>query len=451
MDGKQIDVKLSSLHNVKSFSAVVHFIQKIGKEIIFELDKDSISLQALNDAKSAFAMIDFPEVGFFDHVKVNNTNKCFTFKIAVKPLCAILAPRNLKALKKLNIFSTPIGHADNEIIFELTCNRGIRRTHRFPYQDTDVVNAVFEESPSLCSLRSVPKVFSKLLEHTQSAEIALEADRHIFRVKSFHHDRVSLANNRMAFSRRGEKSYFRNEQMSSAMTLETREFEEYHFRRPRAGTSAGEGLLSEELIFCVREVRGFLGLCDATQVDEFMLQFSEAGKPIRFSCSLDGSFAAQLVMATMVQRGLGQSSSSQTQSMEHEHEESADVAEVEAAIDLSANHSVDRRDEFDDKDRGLDDNFDVDATQASDDGDEGVGDDRRMNRLARTSKTAHRPPSPADGSRMTTATATTRSSNEDDNDDEDIGRKPNKRRALGSKSIIRSIICSESESESEIG
>jgi hypothetical protein len=67
-----------------------------------------------------------------------------------------------------------------EMIFAMGCNHGlpvsltssiiassgILRTHRFIYQETDVVTAMFDESSPTCSrLRCQPKVLAQLFGH----------------------------------------------------------------------------------------------------------------------------------------------------------------------------------------------------------------------------------------------------------------------------------------------
>eukprot|EP01041_Mallomonas_annulata_P001343 gene1343-2592_t len=347
---RDVDGTISSPNCLKALSAVVHFIQKVGKEIIFEFDADSLSLQTLNDAKSAFAVIEFPKHGFFDKLALKSTpNKSFACKIAVKPLCSILSPRNLKIMKTLRVYTNISDNVENEIVFEFICNRDIRRIHRFPTQDTEVVSAVFDDtSPTLCSLRSVPKVFCNLLEHTQAAEISIEADRNIFRVKSFHQEILSSSSssaksrNNINSSSNSSSRLHRQSQMTSAMSLETKEFEEYNYRRRRnrgrqqssqqrradrdSDTDGGSnGNAPEELIFCVREVKSFLGLCEASGVDDFTFQFSESGRPVKFSCCLDAIFTAQLVMATMVQRSGDDVAASQEECEQEDNENHVDV------------------------------------------------------------------------------------------------------------------------------
>ena len=51
---------------------------------------------------------------------------------------------------------------------------GILRTHKFIYQDTDIVNAMFDESSMACSrMKCEPKVLAQLFVHISSRFILI--------------------------------------------------------------------------------------------------------------------------------------------------------------------------------------------------------------------------------------------------------------------------------------
>lgn len=296
-----------SQQNIKPFSGVIHSLAKIGKELIFEINSEQISLQIMNDAKSAFALVEFSKSGFFDLLSIDsNENNAFSCKLTIKPLCAIFNHRTLKVVEKMRIYSNVSNEIDNELVFEFICGKGIKRTFRFLYQDCDIVSVLFDETTiALSSLESSPKVFSRLLDHTHAHEIILEACSKIFKVKSFYQDQ--FINSRKA-GHGGES------QMTSAMSMDTKEFMVYHFHHSSDNSNRED---SEELVCCVRELRGFLALCESIDVSSFRLQFSEAGRPIRLTCESD-NIVAQLVLATMTPYTHDDFTQSQTNEVEPE-------------------------------------------------------------------------------------------------------------------------------------
>jgi hypothetical protein len=121
-----------------------------------------------------------------------------------------------------------------------------------------------EENSSRLSVE--PKVLHQVLDHLHqaSAEIAIDASSSIFRVKSFHQEQAAEA---ASFS--GLRRF-----MSTEMSLDTSEFDVYEYRSEER---------NEELVFCMKELKAFLGLCEANEVPDLRLFFCGSGMPIKFS------------------------------------------------------------------------------------------------------------------------------------------------------------------------
>jgi hypothetical protein len=145
-------------------------------------------------------------------------------------------------MKLLRIRAGMADSAEHELVFEIVLTNDITRTYRFRYQDCEVMSAVFDEDA--CSfLRAKPKLFVQLLTHIyQSPEISMEAGADFFSVRSFH-----KANDGVVTVEGAAPVRF----MSSGLSVSIQEFEQYEY------TSAAR---SEELIFCVKEVRVFFKL-----------------------------------------------------------------------------------------------------------------------------------------------------------------------------------------------
>jgi hypothetical protein len=248
----------------------------VGKELIVEIERDRLTLGTLNDAKSAYASISFDrdhgEV--FEEFVVNFApgEDESAFKLSVRPVIAIL--KNLKKVRSLVLFSEYTSSGSNKIVFEMINDNEMRRTHKFSFQDSDVVNAIFDEVGS-SKLSVEPKIFTQVLEHLHqtTGEIEIEASADSFHIKSYHqeHD-VEIS------TLSGLRKY-----MSTEMSLDTAEFEVYEYNSSVGG---------EELVICIKEVKALLGLCEANEVADLCLYFSQSASPIKFSIT-SSSFTVQ--------------------------------------------------------------------------------------------------------------------------------------------------------------
>ncbi|KAJ1396761.1 Rad9/Ddc1, partial [Ochromonadaceae sp. CCMP2298] len=164
--------------NVKAFSATLHLLQKVGKDLTIEVEASTFTLRALNDAKSAFVGVELSDQ-FFDSFRLSNELKSFSCKLAVKtsqfltipssiiiilprmndtdtmtqPACAIF--RSLKGVRLLRLRAARVG-AEHELSFELLMINGVSRTYRLRYVDCEVLSAVFHEQD--CSyIKASPK------------------------------------------------------------------------------------------------------------------------------------------------------------------------------------------------------------------------------------------------------------------------------------------------------
>jgi len=58
---------------------------------------------------------------------------------------------------------------------------------------------------------------------------------------------------------------------------------------------------SEELVFCMKELKAMIGLCEAAELQDLTFQFTGNGMPVKFSC-IHSAFTASLIIATLFQR-----------------------------------------------------------------------------------------------------------------------------------------------------
>ena len=112
--------------------------------------------------KQAFAHVIFDNTAHdnatFDSFEVNlpRGDEEVAFKMNIKPICSIM--KNFKKVKSLVIFTETNGDIGrNQIVFEMTNEASMKRTHKFHYQDTEIINAYFDEKMA-SNLTVAPKV-----------------------------------------------------------------------------------------------------------------------------------------------------------------------------------------------------------------------------------------------------------------------------------------------------
>jgi hypothetical protein len=327
---KHIVAGISTEKHLKEFSAALSLLGKIGKELIIDSEKDVLTLRSLNDAKCAFIAIELDRnfFGRFDHSSSLNNFCC---KVPIKPLEKIF--KNLKAISTLTLTVQTTNGNRHELIFEMACTGGMTRKHRFGYSDCDLMTAVFDEEVA-SHLRCAPKVFVSLLDHFyHSAELSIEASPSGFRVKSYHQQDESGSAAASSSSSGVAGGQVTKKYMSTGLTVNVAEFEEYEFASPDSyaptggrhadGAEGGEEEDFEELVVCSKELCAMLGFCDSTEIAYFYLYFTCGGQPIKLSSSRDSDggshrppIKVELVLATLETRR--QAIRKQTQQQQHQ-------------------------------------------------------------------------------------------------------------------------------------
>ena len=231
-----MDVTISR-DNLPRFQHSLAMMQKISKELVLEYLPGSIengpptlNFRVVNDAKSAFALVEFRGGGgesfFTDFSSSNNgTPHSFVCKLNIKPFLAIL--KNIKRVSSMRLVSSlseeTVDQATQRLVVILDSDWGLRRIHRLVYQDCTVLTAVFDitPSPELSYFYCDPSIVSQLLHHIHRVnvgqEIAWKITRDTFSVRTYASSVGSggRIGNRLATG------------MASEMTLGTNQFEWY--------------------------------------------------------------------------------------------------------------------------------------------------------------------------------------------------------------------------------
>ena len=308
---------------LKLFSSNLNMLRSVGRELVLEvertLEKNVLTIRTLTDAKTAIVVVTF-ESDFFERGSFNLFDlDSFSCKLQLRPLCAICKSfRNVSSMS----LRAEIRNGEHELVLEMLSALDVRRTHRFKYSDCEIVSATFDDS-ECSSLRSSHKIFVQMLEHFyQSPEIKIEVSSSNFKVRSYH----PPSDHQQSDAKK---------HLDTDLTIDVGDFDYFDCRMDAdngenaaaaaSSSSSGAGALATstvDLIFCVREVRALLSLCDATAIQEITLSFLGSGKPIKIVC-VHENFWVELVLTTLFPRDAASSSSHaasapSTQSQQHQ-------------------------------------------------------------------------------------------------------------------------------------
>ncbi|CAM9760914.1 unnamed protein product, partial [Scytosiphon promiscuus] len=196
-------------------------------------------------------------------------------KVLVRAVHSIL--RTLKKVVRLVIYveGEDDEHIEPHLVFQMYCEFGYRKVHRFSLQDCEIMHAVFE-GEGASRLSCPPVQLSQLLEHIHgTAEVAVGLSHDVVTVRSYHHPLTGAA----------ERAVLKTE-----MSISTVEFDTYRF--------CGEDDEEVELVFSLKEIKALLHFSETTEAQTLEMLFREGGDPLLFQ-SHSNTFAAELIMATM--------------------------------------------------------------------------------------------------------------------------------------------------------
>lgn len=272
---------------IKAFVASLHLLQKIGRDLLLEVEEHAMTLRGLNDNKSSFAAIEF-ERAFFDEYNLNaSLGGPFSGKLAVKvwrasypvlltmqkvltnladiqPICMVL--KNLKSVSHI-VMAGVRCQAEFNITFQLHLKNSVIRSYYFCYEDCEIVNAVCDEAE--CSLIQMrPRVMAQLLDYIhRSPEILMIAKPGEFSVRSYHQTNEFNAPS----LQRSQPTLVNklNSVVSTGLSLSISELEIYDYR------SAED---NEAIVFCMKEVDSFVAFCEVLDLQLFNFFFSTGGR-----------------------------------------------------------------------------------------------------------------------------------------------------------------------------
>lgn len=293
----QFELNISNFDSIKSFSFILHLLNKVGKDLLLEIENNTLYLRSLNDAKSAFALVKFDK-DFFDYIQ-SVDGKNFCCKVQLKVLCSMM--KNIRNVKSLKVRAQIID-SEHELVFEMSMASSLKRTYRFLYSDCDIISVAFDDE-SASQIKADPKVFIKLLEHIHlSQEISIIADENTFKIKSFHADDDFLNGLSQARDNNLVHDNSMRRVISTGVNIDTSEFDVYNFKPINIDEEDeeedGNQRNYQELIFCIKEFRAMLAFCETQDLSDFQLLFTKTGRPMKLSC-LQRHFEVDILMSTL--------------------------------------------------------------------------------------------------------------------------------------------------------
>jgi hypothetical protein len=287
--------------NVKILHSALIFLSKISSDVTLEVLNNEIILRALNDAKSSFAAVSFQREFFSDLQTSAAPNPDAPQGDVSQPIkqrtSALFNARALANAIKVskNLVSAQlyfaVQGANHVFVAVLKQRNNITRTHSLTYTDTEIIQAVFDQSSAKNSFVGPPALIERLVSRIQGTdEVSLLALNGCAQMQGFHES--------------GVESTVRGA-VHTSVALETSTFDKFviSLSQPSAtGTSQGAPL---NVTFSVREVRYLISFAKTPGIEseELAVYFDDPGSPVLFSTRgvVHKNFRADLIVATLEQ------------------------------------------------------------------------------------------------------------------------------------------------------
>lgn len=290
--------------NVKILHSALIFLSKISNDVTLEVLNNEIILRALNDAKSSFAAITF-EREFFTDLQTtaataqnpNGSGDISQTSQAVKQRTSALF--NARALANAikvskNLVSAQlyfaVQGANHVFVTVLKQRNNVTRTHSLTYTDTEIIQAVFDQTAAKNSLIGPPILIERLVGRIQGTdEVSLLALNGCAQMQGFHES--------------GIESTVRGA-VHTSVALETSVFDKFVISMSQSAVES-QPMQPLNVTFSVREVRHLIAFAKTSGIDseELAVFFDEPGSPVLFSTRgvVQKNFRADLIVATLEQ------------------------------------------------------------------------------------------------------------------------------------------------------
>jgi hypothetical protein len=113
--------------------------------------------------------------------------------------------------------------------------------------------------------------------------------------------------------------------MTSDISTPLEAFDSYSFKSASA---------SEELIFCVKELKALLAISEILETSELLFNFTSTGDPVQFLLQQNNSQQIKLILATLTQASMSAAVAEEPSKV---HPEDQEEPPSEQVIDASAN------------------------------------------------------------------------------------------------------------------
>jgi hypothetical protein len=290
--------------NVKILHSALIFLSKISNDVTLEVLNNEIILRALNDAKSSFAAITF-EREFFTDLQTSaataqnpdGSGEISQTSQAVKQRTSALF--NARALANAikvskNLVSAQlyfaVQGANHVFVTVLKQRNNVTRTHSLTYTDTEIIQAVFDQTAAKNSLIGPPILIERLVGRIQGTdEVSLLALNGCAQMQGFHES--------------GIESTVRGA-VHTSVALETSVFDKFVISMSQSAVES-QPMQPLNVTFSVREVRHLIAFAKTSGIDseELAVFFDEPGSPVLFSTRgvVHKNFRADLIVATLEQ------------------------------------------------------------------------------------------------------------------------------------------------------
>ncbi|KAJ4945715.1 hypothetical protein JOQ06_023394 [Pogonophryne albipinna] len=253
--------------NVKVLAKAIHSLSRIGDELYVEPQEDGLALRSVNSSRSAYACFLFAPL-FFSRYTIP-IGLAFRCKMAIKSVQAVF--RSIATLEKtVEKCHIELDEQKNLLTFTLHCKHGLVKTHNLSFQDSEILQAVFDKDSYSNVFRSHPRLLVDTVVHFPP---------------SLEEVTVSVSDDRMWVKNHVEDETDRSKAMLTELCLASDEFDHFSVQ------------VQNSVTFCLKELRGLLVFAESTGLP-ISMYFDEPGSPVVLSVT-DSVLEGNFVLATL--------------------------------------------------------------------------------------------------------------------------------------------------------
>ncbi|KNC45931.1 cell cycle checkpoint control protein RAD9A [Thecamonas trahens ATCC 50062] len=261
---------------LRPFARMIQCMARVGEDVSIEAHPGEFIMRTINGARSAYFSFSMRS-GFFAAYEVMlRSGEPLKVKVMAKALLAVFR----SSAKVSKVASCTLTITDDRVIFVLLAPSGLTKVYRISYEVSENMLAVYETTTAPNSFVLAPRLLAAAIgtfpASLQDATLELAPNK------------VQLASHIEASDAVGLPSGSARTSTQTHVTLDTSHFEHYML--------APDGV---SITFCLKELKAMLAFAEFTG-SPLRTYVHGPGLPIIFSITVANTFAADFVIATLI-------------------------------------------------------------------------------------------------------------------------------------------------------